>query len=84
MQHCRRFAWRRLRVINRCSAARRPQYEIVSMVTQYEEDVSHAAVVVDEDKIPVRVYSQHQVVSVRQVVGSVKGPDIEMMDNLIL
>ena len=54
------------------------------MVTQYEEDVSHAAVVVDEDKIPVRVYSQHQVVSVRQVVGSVKGPDIEMMDNLIL
>ena len=79
MQHCRRFAWRRLRVINRCSAARRPQYEIVSMVTQYEEDVSHAAVV-DEDKIPVRVYSQHQVVSVRQVVGRVKGPDFEMMD----
>ena len=56
MQHCRRFAWRRLRVINRCSAARRPQYEIVSKVTQYEnEDVSHAAAVVDEDKIPVRV-----------------------------
>ena len=49
------------------------------MVTQYEEDVSHAAVV-DEDKIPVRVYSQHQVVSVRQVVGRVKGPDFEMMD----
>ena len=56
MQHCRRFAWRRLRVINRCSAARRPQYEIVSKVTQYEnEDVSHGAAVVDEDKIPVRV-----------------------------
>ena len=55
MQHCRRFAWRRLRVINRCSAARRPRYEIVSMVTQYEEDVSHTTAVVDEDKIPVRV-----------------------------
>ena len=54
------------------------------MVTQYEEDVSHTTAVVDEDKIPVCVYSQHQVVSVRQVVGSVKGPDIEMMDNLIL
>ena len=52
MQHSRRFAWRRLRDINRCSAARRrPQYEIVYKVTQYEdEDVSHAADVVDEDK----------------------------------
>ena len=55
------------------------------MVTQYEdEDVSHAAAVVDEDKIPVRVYSQHQVVTVRQGVGSVQGPDFEMMDNLFL
>ena len=54
MQPCRRFAWRRLRVINRCSAARRPQYEIVSKVTQYEnEDVSHAAAVVDEDEFKV-------------------------------
>ena len=77
MQHCRRFAWRRLRVINRCSAARRrPQYEIVYEEAAQYEDVSHAAVVVDEDKIPVRVYTQHQVVSVRQVVGSVQGLDL--------
>ena len=54
MQHSRRFAWRGLRVINRCSAARRrPQYEIVYKVTQYEEDVSHAAAVVDEDEFKV-------------------------------
>ena len=43
-------------LVIRCSAARRPhkeryyfQQRIVSEVTQYE-DVSHAAVVVDEDK----------------------------------
>ena len=51
--HCRGFAWRRLPVSIRCSAARRrPQYEIIitRKVTQWK-DVSHAAVVVDEDKI---------------------------------
>ena len=50
--HCRGFAWRRLPVSIRCSAARRrPQYEIIitRKVTQWK-DVSHAAIVVDEDK----------------------------------
>ena len=53
MQHCRRFAWRRLRVINRRSAARRPQYEIVYEEAAQYEDVSHAAAVVDEDEFKV-------------------------------
>ena len=53
-QRCEDCAWRRL--VIRCSAARRPykkryyfQQRIVSEVEVYE--VSHAAVVVDEDKI---------------------------------
>ena len=54
VSHCRGFAWRRFPDIISCSAARRPNFKIISMVTRYE-DVSHAAAaaVVDEDEFKV-------------------------------
>ena len=77
-QRCEDYAWRRL--VIRCSAARRPykewcyfQQRIVSEVEMYE--VSHAAVVVDEDKTKIKIINSRWC----QCVGEKIGPD-RMMD----
>ena len=77
-QRCEDYAWRRL--VIRCSAARRPykkryyfQQRIVSEVKMYE--VSHAAVVVDEDKTKIKIINSRWC----QCVGEEIGPN-RMMD----